>query len=694
MYRFRLLLIIAVLVSAGLACSISTNPAAPATSPTIATGGQPATAQANATSAATQPAAESPTQPPTAGEAGPAQPAGVGQDEPVLITGDIPYTSPFFLNTTSEPFVMLEDEAGFIKRDREFRFALPGQTIGPVQIGADKKLTYSLALPSVPQATQVDVDNDGQQDTGVQVFAVAYWSNTWGDPFLEERDGKGWSSAYTSARTDPENEDEIVGGTLVVWAPDDQQAFPTGFGPDGLLFTSDDPTGPIPAGYTLVDLNQEPFRFYKEPTPQLTLEEGAGAVKDYSSLNYGEAFQAMFDKASQEYPFTQEKNVDWPALAAEFQPRADQVKSPGDYYRLLRDFANRIPDGHIGFTLDQSVFYSDFGGGFGLNVARLSDGRLVASSVLPGKPGEQAGMQPGAEIITWNGQPAAQALAQVTPGFGPYSTDHARLRGQLQFMGRVPPGSSVDITFKNPGDAQPRQATLNAAEEYDSLLKTIPGYIQDELALPIEGFVLDDSGLGYIRINTFSDDYNMMARLWDHYMQSMQDNKVPGLIIDLRANSGGSLGMALDFAGYFFDREIPLYESYYYNENSGEFEKTAYPAVVKPAPLKYDGPIAVLVSADCVSACEGFAYALKQDNRATIIGHEPTAGAFGEVGLGQYKLPGDISGQLPTGRSVTSDGQIVIEGSGVIPDIVVPVTIESAIGQIDAVLQAAIQALR
>jgi hypothetical protein len=209
-----------------------------------------------------------------------------GPNEPVLITGDIPYTSPFFLNSVSEPFIMLEDEAGFVKRDKEFRFALQGQTIGPVILDNDKKLTYSLALPEVPQATQLDVDNNGKTDLGVQIFQVAYWSNTWGGPFLEERDGKGWSTAYSSAITDPEKQDEIVGGILVVWAPDNKQGFPTGFGPDGKLFTTDDPTATIPAGYSLVDLNQKPFRIYKESQPKITLNEGAGAVKDYSSMSY------------------------------------------------------------------------------------------------------------------------------------------------------------------------------------------------------------------------------------------------------------------------------------------------------------------------------------------------------------------------------------------------------------------------
>ena len=133
----------------------------------------------------------------------------LGPDEPVEISGDIPYTSPFFLNSISQPFVMLEDQAGFMRRDREFRFPLEGQVIGPVNVDKNQKLTYTLSLPSVPQGTLLDVDNNGTKDIGVQVFQIAYWSNTWGDTFLEERDGKGWSNAYNSAVTDPENDDEI-----------------------------------------------------------------------------------------------------------------------------------------------------------------------------------------------------------------------------------------------------------------------------------------------------------------------------------------------------------------------------------------------------------------------------------------------------------------------------------------------------
>ena len=96
--------------------------------------------------------------------------------------------------------MLLEDQAGFIQRDLEFEFALVGQALGPVELFDEDTVTFQLALPAVPQGALTDLDNDGETDPGVQVFAVAYWSNTWGGPFLEARDGRGWSGRRGPAR--------------------------------------------------------------------------------------------------------------------------------------------------------------------------------------------------------------------------------------------------------------------------------------------------------------------------------------------------------------------------------------------------------------------------------------------------------------------------------------------------------------
>ena len=139
----------------------------------------------------------------------------------VRISGSVTYSAPYFTLGVAQPLVILEDQAGFVDRNEHFLMPVASQTIG--QITSDfftSPFQYSLALPIEPQGSYRDVDNDDVEDEGVQIFAIAYWDNTFGDPFLEERDlyGGGWSTAYASTRIsdDIETDREIVGGVFLV----------------------------------------------------------------------------------------------------------------------------------------------------------------------------------------------------------------------------------------------------------------------------------------------------------------------------------------------------------------------------------------------------------------------------------------------------------------------------------------------
>lgn len=206
-----------------------------------------------------------------------------------MITGKVSYSNAFFTVGVSAPMIILEDQAGFIDRDVGFIFPIESQTLG--QITSDfyqSPFTYEIALPIEPHGSLRDVDHD-EVDTGVMVFAIAYWTNTFGDPFLEERDlfGRGWSTAYASTRVsiDVSSKREIVGGTLLVYAPNEQQNSPAGFGLDGLLFSEDDPLVRLPQGYTLVHLETAPFTFGRTRNPTADLiEPKEAATEDFSSL--------------------------------------------------------------------------------------------------------------------------------------------------------------------------------------------------------------------------------------------------------------------------------------------------------------------------------------------------------------------------------------------------------------------------
>ncbi|MFZ1398728.1 MAG: hypothetical protein WAS33_17610, partial [Candidatus Promineifilaceae bacterium] len=365
----------------------------------------------------------------------PGPPAEISNDEggPVGITGAVEYTNPFFNVGVAAPVVILEDQTGFVDRDEEYLFPVESQALG--QITSDfytSPFSYSIALPIAPKGGVRDVDNDGEEDIGVQVFAVAYWNNVFGDPFLEERDlgGGGWSTAYASTiiSDDPDLEREIVGGTFLVYAQDDRQGFPSGFGDDGLLFTEDDPIVTLPQGYTIVNMDSDPFTFDRSRNPVIDLIEPEGAaLVDYSDLSYTEAFDALVDQLANEYAFTEYKGIDWEALRDEFRPRFEEADASGDeleYRRALRDFAWQIPDGHISGPFIGEDFQAAARGGVGMAIRELTDGRILINFLLDGGPAAEAGMVLGAEVLAMNGQAMGDYLDNTVSYFAPYSTPH------------------------------------------------------------------------------------------------------------------------------------------------------------------------------------------------------------------------------------------------------------------------------
>jgi len=107
--------------------------------------------------------------------------------------------------------------------------------------------------------------------------------------------------------------------------------------------------------------------------------------------------------------------------------------------------------------------------------------------------------------------------------------------------------------------------------------------------------------------------------------------------------------------------------------------------------LRYEGAVALLVGANCHSACEFFSYDMTLQERAAIVGQYPTAGAGGSID--RIKMPEDEFFTYTKGRAVDADGEIHIEGKGVPPTVKVPVTENTLLGDGDAVLEAAIDYL-
>ena len=629
-------------------------------------------------------------------------PAKIVNDEggPVSITGEVNYTNLTFTDGVAEPVIILEDQAGFVDRNEFFIMPVESQTLGQITSDFfDPPFTYSIALPFEPQGTLRDVDHDDQEETGVQVFAIAYWENTFGDPYLEARDlmGGGWSTAYASTLTSPDAETnrEIIGGKLLIYAPEEGQGFPSGFGEDGLLFTADDPLVALPQGYTVVDLDSDPFTFDRSRHPVINLiEPDTAALVDYSDLSYTEAFDSFVEKLSKEYAFTDLKGLDWQQIHTDLRPLFEEAdeKQDAQLFRIaLRELARSIPDGHISGPFISDEFIEQTSGGLGIAIRELDDGRIMANFLTPGSPAEEAGIELGAEILAFNGIPIDEVVSSTIPQYGSFSTEHVKRLQQLRYASRFPVGTEVSVNFKNPDSDSGQTVDLTAVLEPESFRFSSLNSGIDGFELPVEYELLPGTQFGYVKINSFSDNDLLSIQLWERMIRNLKEQNIPGLIIDMRQNRGGSGFLADAMAAYFFEESHVLGNTGHYNEELDDFffDSRGEQRFYLPAEeLRYDGEVAVLVGPNCNSACEFFSYDMTIADRAAIVGQYPTAGLGGSIE--RVLMPEGEIFQFTSGRAVDANGDIHIEGKGVVPTVEVPVNEETLFSTGDPVLEAAV----
>lgn len=620
----------------------------------------------------------------TLGIVGPASAPSRAQETaagPRLISGSYTTTNPIYPTIGAQTGVLLYDLSGLVQRDFDFQPPDETQVLGTLD-GDIASGEFTITLPEIPAGQPLDFDGDATTPPAVQVFAAATFIEFRGD----ERMNRGEMPLDLSARLERLTF-RIIGGHVLVWTPDEGEPFPAGFGADGVAFTADDPLLALPAGWSVVSLETEPFTLLREATVTFPIVESFGSLNDYSDMSYLDAWETLFRRTAETYPFSTEKALDWEAIYAEITPLVKRAANDLDFHLIITRFGNLIPDTHIGYV-SLPVMQNFLLGGVGINRLTVTDeGEVVVVEVGRRSAASEAGIRAGDVLVEVDDSPALQALDETPLLLTSASTPHSRRYLQAATMLQGPVGSSVGLTWRTPAGQQ-RSATLTRKADVNAILAAFGASVFGD---PVESYVLP-SGLGYIRVSSFSQEVSQAGARFSAALRELTDAGVPGIVLDLRDNSGGLVQLAMDMAGHFtgdYERLSDLY----YADGTGDFAYRGFIEVLLSEPA-YDGPLAVLVNEMTGSAGDLFVYALQHEGRALIVGETPSGGFTGEVGDGQYLLPGGLQMQIPTGRPTDPiTGQALIEGTGVLPDVRVPRTWESVISPQDEVLQAAEAAL-
>lgn len=266
-------------------------------------------------------------------------------------------------------------------------------------------------------------------------------------------------------------------------------------------------------------------------------------------------------------------------------------------------------------------------GGLGI-VISTRKGLITLVSVMPDTPAFKAGLKTGDQILQIGDESAINmALTDAV----------SKLRGE--------PGTKVTILIQRKEWTEPKPITLERAEIH------VRSVTSESLG----------DGTGYVRIRNFQED--TARQILKHMSDLRSRGSLKGLVLDLRQNPGGLLEQSVEVANLFVKTGTLVV-----TEGEGKRMRQEYEADGH-APFA-DLPLVVLVDGGSASAAEIVAGALKNDDRAPLIGTttfgKGTVQVMYEVGDGALKL---------TVAQYLTPGDISIQGVGVVPDIeLIPAT--------------------
>ena len=261
-------------------------------------------------------------------------------------------------------------------------------------------------------------------------------------------------------------------------------------------------------------------------------------------------------------------------------------------------------------------------GGLGIEIT-MENGLIRIVSPIDDTPAAKAGLQPEDYIVAVDGEAImGMALSEAVD----------KLRGKV--------GSDVTITIQR-AQNDPFDVTVT----------------RDTIKIRSVRFEVFDN-IGYLRITTFSEQTSPGLNDAVEKIFTEHEDKIKGFVLDLRNNPGGLLNEAIAVSDAFLDAGEIV-------STRGRDEKNASRAYATPGDIARNLPLVVLINSGSASASEIVAGALKDHQRAVLLGTR----SFGK-GSVQSVIPvsGTSAMRLTTARYYTPSG-VSIQATGITPNI-------------------------
>ena len=261
-------------------------------------------------------------------------------------------------------------------------------------------------------------------------------------------------------------------------------------------------------------------------------------------------------------------------------------------------------------------------GGLGIEVG-MENGFVKVISPIDDTPASRAGIQAGDLIIRLDDK----AVKGMT------------LSDAVKIM-RGKPDTDITLTIVREGESKPLKVTITREIiRVKSVKKRMlePGY-------------------GYVRITNFQS--RTATDLLKSVSDLQEEQKLKGMVLDLRNNPGGVLNGAVGVSDAFLDAGLIVYTEGRVDDSSMKYTAT-------PGDILNGAPLVVLVNGGSASASEIVAGAMQDHERAIIMG-------FNTFGKGSVQTIQELRNgsavKLTTARYYTPNGRS-IQAEGIAPDI-------------------------
>jgi len=342
----------------------------------------------------------------------------------------------------------------------------------------------------------------------------------------------------------------------------------------------------------------------------------AAQEKDDSGYSNFAVFARALQLVRQDY--VDEKKVSYEELTHAAMRGMLNSLDPHSQFMEPRDFKGMQDDTNSRF------------GGLGIVVSQR-EGSLVIVTPMEDTPGIRAGLLPNDEIIKIDGQP----------------TEKLDLSDAINLL-RGDAGQKITLTILRPATKE--------IKDYPLVRENIKvASVKDAKLLPDE--LAGDFKIGYARITQFNtptaDDLGKK-------LDELEKSGMQAFVLDLRYNPGGLLNSAVEVAGQFLPPKTMVVSTI--GRVASQTHPYYTPENAKPRPRF---PMAILINGGSASGSEIVAGALKDLNRAILVGET----TFGKGSVQSViQLQDGSAMRLTTAKYYTPSKQVIHE-HGVSPTI-------------------------